>query len=174
MSAVTQITSVSASNVSSVNVSDIFSSTYDFYQIVITDLDITANSINLDMRYLDSSGNEITSSYAYVRHSLQNTRSYLEQSGSSESDFPLINIDSTTAHNPALIIYIYDPLNTSFHTLGNYEGNTYNLNPNNYKIEAMYGGIALNDTQALSGVKFLVASGTIETINLKVFGFKES
>jgi len=168
------VKTVTASSVSDVEVTNIFTTDYDFYKIIVTDLDISSNSVNLEMRYLNSSGTEITTQHSWLRHGLQNTRTYLQQGASSVSDFDLINIDSTNAHNPAIIIYVYDPLNTNYYTLGNYESMTYNLNPNNYKIEGNYGAIHYNNTQALSGVKFKLTSGTIEQINIKVYGFLES
>lgn len=174
MSALKKVGTYSATGSASLTISDCFTDTYDVYKIVVTELDSTSSATNLQIRLCDNTGTVITTSaYAWNRHVQESTRTYLQQSGSSYANVPLINIDGGSSHNPAIVMEIFQTRNSSFYTQAVYESHTYNIDPNAYYLEGIYGDFQLNQTVVNNGIEFTMGSGTMD-IKVSVFGYLDS
>ncbi len=174
MSALEKVGTFSATGSASLTISNCFTDTYDVYKIIVKELDTTASAQNLDIRLCDNTGTVITTSaYNYVRQVQESTRTYLQQNGSSNANVPLINIDGGSSHNPAIVIEIFQTRSSSFYTQAVYESNTYNIDPNAYYLEGVFGNFQLNQTVVNNGIEFSVASGTMD-ITVSVFGYLDS
>ena len=105
----------SGSSTSSYQVTDLFSSDYNIYQIEITEFQQTT-TFSGGLRFIESGGGIIsTSDYEWARHSLRSYGSYVDDRSTGDSDIQYIV--GSTASSPdsstAGTIWIFNPTDTS-------------------------------------------------------------
>jgi hypothetical protein len=121
MSNLRLINQTTASSVSSVNITDVFTSDFDIYKIEIEADDYDANSI-LTLRLINSSGSVVTATdYDNAVLYLRTDSSYNELKSTTdnvlfERVLGFFNYNSGSRQGGAGIIYIFNPTNTSSYT----------------------------------------------------------
>lgn len=164
-----------ASASSSVSFDGYFSATYKNYKILCSNLTTSSNNVALRVRFRRSNADVTSANYYYVavRHYIVDA-ALSKVGGTGETSALLVNENtaSTSGYNSSFSIDLYDPLgtnnykNTTFQTIGFDNGAD-----NRHHFEN--GGLGLTDnTSALSGITFLLSSGTITRGNFKLYGIK--
>jgi len=166
------IKSVSGSSVGTLDVTGIFSSAYDVYQITITKMEQTANGWN-EMRFLDSGGTSITASeYDIATLELKSYASFSEYKATNANRFETINYSGTgSSVAGALTMYIYNPYDSSSYTFASWQSNGFRtgLGSIGGKVIGVH-----KSTEQISGVHFISGgSGSVFTnLEVSVYGVK--
>jgi len=136
MSALRLINETSATSVSSISVTDVFTSDFDIYKIVINELDMANNGRSIYLRPINSSGTIVTSSindYAFLY--LKSNTTFAENRATSSSLFAPImaNVGSNSAYAGGSVVWFFNPFSNTSYTFtigqssdvesaGNYQG----------------------------------------------------
>ena len=162
------IKSATSSSSTTASISDVFSSTYDVYQVQLNWEKQTSSNVSL--RLLDSGGSAISDAeydFAYLQTASFNTFGLYNQTG--QTSFPEVFFASTTVGG-GVMLYIFNPSNSSSYTFiqGQYTG---------YYDGAGGGGQGRkligvhNVTEEITGLQLVCPSGTISA-TIDVYGVK--
>ena len=160
-----------SSSVSTINVTDVFSSDFDIYKFVITGLETTGTTqTRLNLRYINSSGSVISgSTYDYATLRLKNNTSFTEAKSTTATYQQYGQIDQDP-EGAGLLGYIFNPNNSSRYTFQLWQmGSAHNGGMIGYK------GIGVEHTTAsYTGFQIIDISsrpfnnGIIRTYGLRV------
>ena len=165
-----------ASNVASVDLNGYFTSDYDIYKIFIDGLYGSTNDVRVHMQFSTGSYTVQTSNYysanvvGYQNNGAQG--SYGEGVFNGSHCIICEYLSSTSTQQSNIELTLYNPLTTSYvksysnafrGTIGNITGTRVGC-----------GGGSWNDTTAITGVRFLMASGNISARKIKIYGVKNS
>ena len=160
-----------SSNVQSVNVSDVFSSTYDAYKIVGTGfLLASSGGTNINLRLIDSSDNVISSGYVLAIHNLKSGGSFTDNNRGTSKDniFFYFGRAGASGQSTGTVGYIFNPYSSSHYTFSFFE-NVYNNN--NINQEGAKGVFTYPQNTSITGFQAYassnIAAGTIQTYGLK-------
>jgi hypothetical protein len=175
-SGLTLLSTVTASNSATVDIETTFSSTYDSYIIVCSNVAPSADSVNL-RALLKINGTYQTSGYNYHSATPANTSSAYAAQGASAQAFISImggiatNSRATTPGSTCdLHIRINAPTNTATIKSISWNGSTAG-NTNS----ALFGsGQFVTSFEALTGIRFQYGSGNILTGTFRLYGFANS
>ena len=161
MSNLRLINETSGTSVSSISVTDVFTSDFDIYKITF-DCDRTVDQANR-ITFINTSGSEITSgSYDYGTLQLTMNTSFTERrdiNGTYIQYFLYgLNYNSAT-------IYVFNPYSNSSYTFILFQGVS--------DPQRAWKGIGVLKTlDSIGGIKITSNSGTYDTINLKTYGLR--
>ena len=160
----------SGSSTSSYQVTDLFSSDYNIYQIEITEFQQTT-TFSGGLRFIESGGGIIsTSDYEWARHSLRSYGSYVDDRSTGGSDIQYIV--GSTASSPdsstAGTIWIFNPTDTSTYTQAIFQ-NTNWLVGNG--IAGSKSIAILKTTANVTGFN-IYSTGTMGSIKTKHYGLR--
>jgi len=164
------IKSVSGTDVSSIDITDIFSANYDVYQINIIEYINSDLSNFFYMRLLDSSGTVISATeYSWANLNMRGYSSFSENKSASDSAFNNIgysqsNSISSTANN----INIYNPYDSSSYTFANWQGALW---VQGYGVSGAKAIGVHKSAEQITGVSF-IANNSINSIKANVYGVK--
>ena len=170
---------LSESNITSatseVNFDGLFSSTYRNYRVVIDDLTMSAEPI-FRMRINTSCSEETGSNYRSGQINVLASSSGGSADASrkwNQDHFEMINyeVDSEAGNVSAFIIDILSPLNTA--TYPYFMSRHFVLHANRANLISGTGSFFFNTAQAITGIRFKGASGTISTGNFILYGIKD-
>ena len=117
MSALRLINQTSASSVSSVSVTDVFSSDFDLYKISIVDIGVASGSGWTNMKLIDSSGSTISSDYDWGNLALLSYSSFVEGRTQNTSVLDqIIHLDSTIDVGSGANLWVFRPFDSSSYT----------------------------------------------------------
>lgn len=156
------------SAVSSVTIDSVFSSKYKNYKIVFENLTSSVNGRS-DIRFLDSSGTEITANYMYGLRVLNSLNSGSTLHSSSDSELESCLVDTYNGFGGMSgILNVNQPFESVFTqvTATSYAGDTTSRLYN-------FGG-QLSATTSCRGFKYINSSTLDATGSIYVFGFVES
>jgi|TARA_R100000479_G_C6351238_1_gene189329 hypothetical protein len=164
----------SATSVSTFSVTDVFTSDFDIFKIVVTDIDQSSSGgSHVNAKFINSSGSVITgANYDYSRQQLRAYGSFLEDRGVNQGVFRLLGqITGNSAIGTGAVIYIFNPTNTNSHTLAIGE------NVGFYETAGLLGGkgiACLTELNSITGLQFsLQNSGTtFDSIKFKIYGIR--
>ena len=108
-----------SSNVQSVNVANVFSSTYDAYKIVGTGFLLASTAgTNITLRLIDSSDNVIDSGYTLAIHNLKRGATFTDNNrGTSKSNiFFYFGRAGASGQSTGSVGYIFNPYSSSHYT----------------------------------------------------------
>jgi hypothetical protein len=106
------IKSASGSSVSSLSVTDCFSSEYDVYQVLITKSDISATDY-AEMRFIDSGGVDSTANYDLATLEVKSYTSFNELRATGQTSFQYMWYSTNgSANQTSTNITIYNPNNS--------------------------------------------------------------
>jgi len=166
------IKSASASSVGTLDVTDIFSSAYDVYQITIAKMEQTNNGWN-EMRFLDSGGSVISANeYDNAVLELKSYATFSEYNDTGGNKIETIIYSGTgSAVAGGLSMYIYNPYDSSSYTFLTMQSNGFRDGTGQYGSK----GISVHKSaEQLSGVHFISGgSGSVfTTLDVSVYGVK--
>ena len=162
------IKSASGTSVSSLDVTDCFSDKYDVYKIVISKIDVsTANSSTI--RLLDSGGSVISASeYDTANLRLRANASFEELKYTGQTSFQYtLSIEADSSDGGGMVMYVYNPNDSSSYTVIQYQEASYSTNYLGYKSIGVH-----KSAETISGLQFITTGGTYDNITVNVYGVK--
>jgi hypothetical protein len=165
-----------ASNVATVDLNGYFTSDYDIYKIFIDGLYGSVNDVRTHMQFSTGSYTVQTSNYyssnvvAYQRTGDQGSYGEGVFNGSYAIICEYMSSNSTQQSNIELTLY--NPLTTSY--VKSYSTAFSGRIGNITDTRTGCGGGSWNNTTAITGVRFLMASGNISARKIKIYGIKNS
>lgn len=156
-----------SSAVSSITLTDLFTDDFDIYKLVITAQAVsTANGANL--RFVNSAGTVVTNS-SYDR------AMYIGRANSTASQVANENGDKLQffggVYDPEggnMIYYIFNPTNTSAHTLVMSEGSS--ADGGNGRVYQQKG--VLKELSSITGVNFSFNDDDVDVASIKCYGVR--
>jgi len=163
-SGLTLINTTTFSAVASQNLTSIFSSTYDNYKIIISELYGSAN-VAFNCR-VGVAGTPVTAGYFYGGWIVNYTGATTTASGNSVSSVFVNSVNNTSTGTNGIEINIFNPNKASKHTTFNYQG--FDI----FGIRMQVGSGAILNTSAVTDFQILPDSGTI-TGKVSVYGYQK-
>jgi hypothetical protein len=165
------IKSASGSSVSSLSVTDCFSSEYDVYYINLTNLDQSSSGVQTQVRYLNSSGSQIsTTDYNWAQLVMRSSSSFAEGKVTSDTEQEGISYQvTTTSGGIGVSMYVYNPFDSSSFTFSTTQTSfIYSGNLEGYKAIQV-----LKSAESVTGISFNnVSPHTYDNIKANVYGVK--
>ena len=162
---------ITGTGVEQINITDVFSTDYDIYQIEVTDFGrSTANDSWFYLRYINSAGSLVTASnYDYAFLQLRSDASFAEVKSTSGTNLSqaLGQVDDNLISNGA-VLYIFNPFNSSSYTfmLNQTAGSSGSSKRFNKGI-----GV-LHQTNSITGINISVSSSNITEGKIRIFGLR--
>jgi hypothetical protein len=159
------------SNVSSVDITDVFSSDFDIYKVTINNASCNSSSVaQLRYRFINASGSLVSASN-YDSATLQlasNTSSVSENREVNTTRTELITYIDLSADSASVTTYIFNPYSSSSYTFLTSQASSRSSVYYGHKSIAV-----LKQTASMTGLNVLatsnnIASGTIRTYGLRV------
>ena len=159
-----------SSAVASVSVTDVFTSDFDIYKIVFTDMEIQTESYT-SMRFINSSGSIISaSSYDNAELGLYSHASDGELNGTSESSIQNLNYLYPNSYDDGNgnTLYVFNPFSSSSYTFILNEGTGMANGVGLYNFKGL---AALKQLNSISGFQ-LFRTGNINNIKIRTYGLR--
>jgi len=170
MSNLRLINETTGTSVSNISVTDVFSSDYDIYKIVISNVDGASTSHWTKLRLINSSGSIVSASnYDFAMLETKAWDGTSENKRTSQSSFEYIFIDSDSNVGAGGVGYIFNPTSTSSYTFT--LGQSQAFYSTNGGEGTKYIG-ALKQTASMSGFQLLRTSGSYDTITIRTYGLR--
>jgi len=165
----THLSTVTAGGASTVDIETTFDSTYDTYQLVVTDLTVNTDGVNLFMRH-KIGGSYITNGtydFATRRYDTDgNATTYSNGFGNGSNINVMIGLGNDAHASADLIMYISNPTDTATRKITRWHGNYFEDDNDVHYVW----GIGFNSgTSALTGIRFYLSSGLI-TGTFRLYG----
>jgi len=164
----TLLSSVTASNSSTVDMETTFDSTYDSYVIMLTHVKPQNNNETLQLRMKIGGSYKTANYYYHINKSNSASNSYQAESNANVSIMYLARGLATSNPHPLnLNLYISQPALTNQFNSVNWHGG--HVDGNQYAV--MASGTGYNQNQgALTGIRFYMSGGNIEWGTFKLYG----
>lgn len=175
--AMTLLSTVTASNSATVDIETTFSSTYDQYMLVGTDINTQPTGNESLTCRLKIGGSYITTATYFYHNDVSNSSSALYVgAASSPGGVNRISITpdmgATAGDSMSFVMFVHGPANTTFSKFVEWVGRFRNSGDNYAKA---YGQGGNTGTGALTGVRFLTASGSVITSGkFRLYGIANS
>lgn len=169
------ITTVSANNVSTLSITDCFSSTYDVYKIVANIPEYIAtdtNVIDFRVQFIDSSGSVISGSeYGTARLTMKAESSYDDDKiASSTYMYGALLVGNYDAGG--MVGYVYNPNDSSCYTQMVSAGTGgYDTSSNRFRGTRQVG--VHKSAEQISGIHFLSSTGGNFDVRFSIYGVKK-
>ena len=159
------LSTVTASNAATADVETTFSSTYDFYVIVMNNVYSATNGVTMQAR-LKVGGSYQTSDYRYQVIVNPQTNTYTSVTGTSAAAIQMSSataISNTAGQGMNAVIFIHNPSSTSTVKRMNWRGDFINTSGAIVNVTGVggYWESGVTGTGALTGVRFLMSSGNL-------------
>ena len=169
MSNLRLINETSASNVTKISVTDVFSADFDIYKIIIKNVDTTFENYQY-ARFINSSGSVVTASnYHYASQYLRSYNTFTEVRSTNDDEFVRFGVQDTgTEDSNGLVAYIFNP----------YSSSSYSFFINQHSGQGSLGQVGMkgigvyHQTTSMGGMQFYPASGTYDTVTVQIFGLR--
>jgi len=158
-----------SSNVSSFDVTNVFSDKYDVYKIV-TKITTDSEFLEVPMRLLDIGGSQISAAeYDYAFLELRSSTTFGQGKGSGDTEIIRpIRTGSGAASAGNNIFYIHNPYDSSSYTYYNYQVAAWSSGTPQFGGQK---GIGVhNSAERITGFKYFVTSNNITSHNVSVYG----
>jgi hypothetical protein len=167
MSNLRLINETTASSVSSVSITDVFSADFDIYKIVML-YDNSAGNI-LKTRMLNSSGNEVSSSqYDWALLQMRSSGSYQQQKAT-DGDYWQMSYEGTAGWN--VTSYIINPFSSTSYSFCLSQSSGYygaaGLTNLNLKMIG-----SLKQTVSMTGIKFITIGSNLDDFTCRIYGLR--
>lgn len=168
-SALVYLSTVTASNASSADVETTFDSTYDAYMIVCTDVRFSINTESLTVR-LKLGGSYLSANYSFhASRPNDSSNSYAGTAAVTNRIYTEAEPGTTNSSN--LVFYIYKPAGTTYPKMLTWTG--VSVDSSNV-LRSLTGAGYNTSTSALTGVRFLAASGNNIYGTFRLYGIANS
>tara|TARA_R100001163_G_scaffold37257_1_gene28480 strand:+ start:561 stop:1082 length:522 start_codon:yes stop_codon:yes gene_type:complete len=170
MSNLRLINETTASSVSSLSITDIFSADFDIYKITLTDYDNLGSSNGLNFRFVNASGSIITASdYDHASQIIRSYSAFGEDNSATASSISTISYDDTLQKSNGSVAYIFNPFNSSSYTFALWQ----NSSASTIGTVGRKGIALLHQTNSITGINFIPNSSSNFSINsVKVYGLR--
>jgi|TARA_R100000482_G_scaffold48666_1_gene17116 hypothetical protein len=159
------IKSASASDVSSMNVTDCFTDKYDVYAITMDKLEgLQSGNRNIHLRFIDSSSSIISGSeYDWAAQNIRSYASFTTASSENDTEIQRIQIYSSLDKEFGTVLYIFNPNDSSSFTFAQWlSAGLVESSTAGYNIK----GIGVHkQAEQITGVNFI---SNADNFNLKV------
>ena len=173
MSNLRLINETTASSVSTISVTDVFSADYDIYKIVINNTDLTTSGSNaqIKMRFINASGSIVTDTdYDFAYHNLKTSGSFTDGKNTNQSAIEgNIWLGEDTADSGGSVIYIFNPFSSTGYTFSLFQSSATLVSNNGYGTKGI--GM-LEHIYSMSGFHLLLSTGSFDTITTKTYGLR--
>jgi hypothetical protein len=167
------LSTVTAANSATVSVETTFDSTYDVYAIIAVDVRLE-NTTSLNVR-LKSGGTYQTSSYNGTYAYTDSASSSLVWAAGSGSFITISNANAANVNSgQSFEVKVYNPSGTNFKKGISATGFQTSNQSANAAGTIAAGGTYGNSTAAVTGVRFLAATGNIVSGTFRLYGIKNS
>jgi hypothetical protein len=169
------IKSVSAtSGVTSLSITDVFSSNYDVYQITFSNLQGITTEDYVDFTFLNSSGSEITTSnYSRAHILMLDDTGFVGDFKEDQANFDrflYLRTFTSAGESAGGNIYVYNPFTSSFTFFTGQSAMFNDSTPRLFGIKTI--GV-LKETTSITGFKLTVEpSGELDRLEVNVYGVK--
>jgi len=165
MSSLRLINTTTASSVSSVLLTDVFTTDFDIYKVVTSQQGFSGNT-SIDGRYINSNGSVVnTSIYDLARLLLKANTSYYQERTTSNNDFR--SFGEADNNGCGSVSYIFNPMDASRYTF------FMNENSSHSNAYNMKGISVLKQQSAISGIQFFTDNGgTMTNFKVQVYGLR--
>ena len=162
-----QETTVS-SGVSSVSLTGI-DSNFDVYKVVYNNLVQADNNVDVNIRFINSSGSDITSSeYDRAQMYLRASTTFLNRAGSNQAQGQIVEAGGNNTNEQSNgVLYIFNANNSSEFTFYTNEGGYTNISTD---LIGGQGGGVLTSAEQVTGITFLMGTGNITSGGFKLYG----
>tara|TARA_R100000329_G_scaffold4311_1_gene5921 strand:- start:6942 stop:7457 length:516 start_codon:yes stop_codon:yes gene_type:complete len=160
----------SATNVSSMNITDCFSSGYDVYKVFLTKLEgYQSGNRNIHMRFIDTNSSVISGSeYSWAALNLRSYSSFSQGKSANDTEIERIQIYGDTDVEFGTVLYIFNPYNSSSYTFAKWKSAGLINTPYLYGIA----GIGVHkQTEQITGINFISNADNFN-LTVSVFGVK--
>lgn len=172
-SAITLLSTVTASSSATVDVETTFDSTYDAYMLVVSGARPASDSVSLQAR-MKIGGSYITTS-TYI-----STGGYSSTAGNQATalatEITLVSSvwGSDSASSCDIVMYVFNPSSTAFKKQIRYEATSLRLDTGATQIQTRSGVGSNDNIAALTGIRFLASSGNIAAGKFRLYGIANS
>jgi hypothetical protein len=171
MSNLRLINETTASSVSSVDITDVFSADFDIYQITINNSDITIKDYS-EVRFTNASGSVISASnYDIANLEMKTYTSFGELKATNQTSLPYMWYSSNeTASQGSFNMWVFNPYSSSSYT--------FVLASNGTNFITGFGAMAnkiigvLKNTSSITGMQFFPNSGNFDNILVRTYGLR--
>ena len=166
MSNLRLLNETTATSVSSISITDVFSSDFDIYKITYTMSDASVGTA-IDLRLINLSGSIVSSNYDFARLLMYANTSFVQSTGTNQTF--MRGMGEATEQGNGNIFYLFNCFSSSSYTfgLGQSAGVTGTDNLNFKWI-----GV-LKNTKGMKGVNLFTADGTVlDTFEAKTYGLR--
>lgn len=172
-SALTLLSTVTASNSATVDVESTFSSTYDAYMIVMSGVTLQTDATRLWVRLKIGGSYISTGTYVYHNHDAPSgSGTYSSDISSTDTNFFISKATGNAAEKSINgWMYLFSPASTAFAKQALWLTNSMTNTGANSWLE---GGGHNTGTGALTGVRFLSSSGNIAAGKFRLYGISNS
>lgn len=157
----------STSSVSTIDVTDVFSSEFDIYQIQVSDIECSVSGSWWSLRFINSAGSvEYSAKYDYAMEEMRSFATTAENSYLNTTSIPYVSFNELTTGGLANIV-VFNPYTSSSNTHLTLETVGY------YAAGGMDGvkGIgAYKQNSSLSGFRIQRGTGLFENMTIRVYG----
>ena len=162
-------TTTVSSGTANVDITSGIDSTYKNYQIHVINLHPSNDGQKLQMRFFNSSGIVTASSYGFATDGRREENTALSHAGSSESYIRFSNqgLGYDNDESASIIINLFNPSDTTFQKT--IQGNIVFINDSGNMCVEHFGG-TYDGTFAVTGVRFYMTSGNIDSAIIKLYG----
>ena len=170
--ALTLLSTVTASNSATVDIETTFSSTYDSYMLVATGITVGVDYSDLKFR-MKLGGTYLSTGYYYHTSTSSSTSGTYSGDGTSNTNSVrfLNSIGTGTGKCVNLTMRIYAPSSTTLRKLVDFTGGTVDVDNLHRQL---FGGGSNTSTDALTGIRFFLASGNIVAGTFRLYGIANS
>lgn len=176
MSNLRLLNQTTATSVSTVSVTDVFSADYNIYKISINDIDLTTSgsNANVQMRYINASGSVVTDSdYDYAYHNVKSFSSFTESKDQNASNIQgLLWTADQVDYATGMYCYIFSPFNSGLTTMSLWSSSTAIISGD--KAYYTRGIGQLEHIYSMSGFQLSLSTGTFADVTVTTYGLSES
>ena len=173
------ISSTTISNDATVDLDNVFDSTYDCYMIVLSSIVTATDDVSLSMRVGTGATPTYVSSstYSYTMHTLYNA-SYSTESSTADTSMAITDataawrMGNATGECYGGIIKVFGPSNSSRYTVFDTDG-TYMSTATGIAVTSKGGG-AYKANTAVTSLRIFASSGNITSGEIQVYGLSNS
>ena len=172
MSNLRLLNETSASSVSSVSVTDVFTSDFDIYKVELLRPDLnTGTGTWLDIRLVDLNGSVVSSSdYNYASFVMNSDSGFGEDRSTGATFMRGLRYSSnSSADGGGMVIYVFNPTNISSYTFLLQQSSSFSTAESKMVSTKMIG--VLRNKSGIGGINFY-HTNNFDDVNIKVYGLR--
>ena len=163
------VNSLTASSSASITLTGV-DSTYDVYQVVISNVVGSTDLTDVHLRLTVSGSADDSANYSRACVQIKADSSFSDQSENNVTKDILGDTGTGTGEKLNAVLYLFNFSNASEYSFYTYETSYLTATPD---LRGRQGGSVLKETQATDGLHFYMSSGNIASGEFKLYGLKK-